>query len=186
MRLAEPYPLILVDDADREIGTGEKMQVHREGRLHRAFSIFVFDRRGRMLMQRRAATKYHSAGLWSNTCCGHPRSGESVVESGQRRLMEEMGFSCELRPVSSFVYRAEVGNGLVENEFDHVLFGRYDADPQPDAREVMQWAWLAYPDLLHDVGHRPEAYSTWLRVMLPSESVGGQIDRAARDATAAA
>ncbi len=162
--------VVLVDRADRALGVGEKMQVHLEGRLHRAFSIFVFDRHDRLLLQRRARSKYHSAGLWSNTCCGHPRRGERVIESGRRRLQEEMGFSCKLRWVAALRYRAEVGNGLIENEYDHILFGRYDADPDPDASEVLEWDWRRRDALRKDMRRQPEAYSAWFKFLVPVNS----------------
>lgn len=164
--------VVLVTGADRAIGVGEKMQVHREGRLHRAFSVFVFDRRGRLLLQRRARGKYHSGGLWSNTCCGHPRAGERVAAAAERRLMEEMGFSCTLTRFSSFVYRAQVGNGLIENEFDHLLCGRYDAAPVPDATEVMEWDWRSPEVLERDLRRDPHAFSTWLRGIVLSSAIG--------------
>ena len=171
MNPAHEQRIVLVDRADRAIGVGEKMQVHREGRLHRAFSVFVFDRRGRLLLQRRAQSKYHSAGLWSNTCCGHPRSGERVIESGQRRLKEEMGFSCKLRWVAALRYRADVGNGLIENEYDHILFGRYDADPDPDASEVLEWDWRRHDALRKDVRRDPDAYSAWFKFLVPPDAM---------------
>ncbi|HEX7957304.1 MAG TPA: isopentenyl-diphosphate Delta-isomerase, partial [Pyrinomonadaceae bacterium] len=115
--------LILVDADDRELGAGEKLEVHRAGALHRAFSVFVFDGRGRLLMQRRAAGKYHSGGLWSNTACGHPRPGEATRAAARRRLREEMGLDCELSAAFEFVYRAELGDSLVEHEYDHVFVG---------------------------------------------------------------
>src|SRR6185503_9661232 len=122
--------VVLVDEDDREAGTGEKMAVHRSGRLHRAFSVFVVDGEGRLLLQRRAAVKYHSAGLWSNTCCGHPRPGETILAAATRRLKEEMGFECRLRPAFSFIYRAALDHGLTEHELDHVLLGSHDGAPQ--------------------------------------------------------
>ncbi len=171
MNPAHDQRIVLVDRADRAIGVGEKMQVHREGRLHRAFSVFVFDRRGRLLLQRRAQSKYHSAGLWSNTCCGHPRRGERVIESGQRRLKEEMGFGCKLRWVAALRYRADVGNGLIENEYDHILFGRHDADPVPDSSEVLEWDWCRHDALRKNVRRDPDAYSAWFKVLVPPDAV---------------
>lgn len=178
--MTEPndHPVVLVDRADRALGVGEKMQVHREGTMHRAFSIFVLDRHGRLLLQRRAQSKYHSAGLWSNTCCGHPRWGEPVIDSGQRRLQEEMGFSCRLQWVSAVAYRAEVGGGLIENEYDHILFGRHDADPQPDAAEVQAWDWQPRDAVLDDLRRNPDAYSAWFRFMMPSDAIGAAFDQA--------
>src|SRR5918997_6672888 len=124
--------VILVDEADREVGTGSKLEAHREGALHRAFSVFVFDRRGRLLLQKRAAGKYHSGGLWSNTCCGHPRPGEATAEAARRRLREEMNFDCELRAAFEFLYRAQFTNKLIEHEYDHVFVGEFGGVFVPD------------------------------------------------------
>jgi isopentenyl-diphosphate delta-isomerase len=173
------HPVILVDRADRAIGVADKMQVHRIGRLHRAFSIFVFDRHGRLLLQRRSRAKYHSAGLWSNTCCGHPRWGERVIESGQRRLKEEMGFTCKLRWFAALIYRADVGSGLIEYEYDHVLFGRHDSDPDPDAGEVLEWEWRRHDAVLKSLRRTPDDYSAWFRFMLLTRAIGTGFDRAA-------
>jgi isopentenyl-diphosphate delta-isomerase len=156
--------LILVDAFDRELGVGEKMEVHLAGALHRAFSVFVFDGRGRLLMQKRAADKYHSAGLWSNTACGHPRPGEETREAARRRLREEMGFDCELREAFQFLYRAELDGALVEHEYDHVFVGVYDGEPSPDAAEVEDWKWLSVEELRRGLEAEPERYSPWLRL----------------------
>ena len=161
--------LILVDAHDRELGVGEKLQTHREGVLHRAFSVFVFDRRGRLLMQKRAAAKYHSAGLWSNTACGHPRPGEATAEAARRRLREEMGFDCELREAFTFVYRAEVGGQLVEHEYDHVFVGTYDEDPAPDPAEVEDWRWMSADELRQSLRDEPHRYSRWLKLAVEGE-----------------
>ncbi len=161
--------LILVDADDRELGVGEKMQVHRAGALHRAFSVFVFDGRGRLLMQRRAADKYHSAGLWSNTACGHPRPGEETREAARRRLREEMGFDCELRSAFEFVYRAELDGALVEHEYDHVFVGTHDAEPAPDPAEVEEWRWVSMNELRRGLNEEPESYSYWLKVAVEGE-----------------
>jgi len=158
--------LILVNENDEQVGTGEKLQVHREGRLHRAFSIFVFDSLGRLLLQKRAESKYHSGGLWSNTCCGHPRPGEAVEAAARRRLREEMNFDCELRPHSSFIYRAELDNGLVEWELDHILVGAYDDDPVPNRMEADDWQWIGMDELRREVEQRPESFTYWLKVAL--------------------
>ena len=139
--------VILVDRSDRELAYSEKMMAHVKGWLHRAFSVFVFDDRGFLLLQRRAESKYHTPGLWSNTCCSHPRPGEEILHAGCRRLREEMGFSCDLSPVFSFTYRAEFPNGLIEHELDHVLVGHWNGKPEPDPEEVSDWRWIA-PDLL--------------------------------------
>ena len=161
--------LILVDAFDRELGVGEKMQVHRAGALHRAFSVFVFDGRGRLLMQKRAADKYHSAGLWSNTACGHPRPGEATKAAARRRLREEMGFDCELREAFQFLYRAELDGALVEHEYDHVFVGTYEGDPAPDPSEVEEWRWVSISELLRGLSERPHLYSRWLKLAVEGE-----------------
>jgi isopentenyl-diphosphate delta-isomerase len=160
--------VILVDELDREIGFAEKLAAHRAGTLHRAFSVFVFDASGRLLLQRRAAGKYHSGGLWSNTACGHPRPGEGTLSAARRRLREEMGVECGLRDAFGFVYRAEVGGALVEHEFDHVFVGEYADDPAPDEAEVEGWKWIALDDLRGELARAPEAYSAWLRLVVGS------------------
>lgn len=131
--------VILVDADDREVGTAPKLDAHHTGALHRAFSVFVFDSRGDLLLQRRARTKYHSGGLWTNTCCGHPRPGEDTGRAARRRLREEMGFTCPLTAVGSFTYRAEVRGGLLEHELDHVYVGVHDGVPLPSPAEVDAW-----------------------------------------------
>jgi isopentenyl-diphosphate Delta-isomerase len=152
--------VILVDAADRPLGRAPKLDVHRDGRLHRAVSVVLMDAAGRVLIQRRALGKYHSAGLWSNTCCGHPRPGEDIVTAGQRRLHAELGIEdVDLRPISSFVYRADLGGGLVEHELDHVLLGRWQGTPQPDPQEVADWRW-------EDLSVHPARYSAWCRAVL--------------------
>ena len=158
--------VILVDEQDREIGVGEKLQTHYDGALHRAFSVFVFDRAGRLLLQKRARTKYHSAGLWSNTACGHPRPGETTAEAARRRLREEMNFDCELRELFSFIYRAELSGGLVEHELDHVFVGRFDGEPAPDETEVEEWRWVSMEELRRGLRREPARYSYWLKVAL--------------------
>jgi len=155
--------IILVDEADREIGTAEKLAAHRDGgRLHRAFSVFLFDDAGRMLLQRRAAAKYHFGGLWTNACCGHPRPGEEVGAAARRRLREELGVEPELREVFSFVYSAEdPGSGLTEREVDHVFVGRFSGEARPDPSEVDALRWADCDELEHDLGERPEHYTPW-------------------------
>lgn len=160
--------LILVDSADREVGVGEKLKTHLEGRLHRAFSIFVFDGANRLLLQKRAQTKYHSGGLWSNTACGHPRPGDSIEAAARRRLLEEMNFTCELRRVFKFLYRAELDNQLLEHEWDHVLIGRYEEDPAPNPLEVEGWRWIDTKVLRGELHNRPQDYTYWLKVVMGS------------------
>ncbi|GIW52774.1 MAG: isopentenyl-diphosphate Delta-isomerase [Gemmatimonadales bacterium] len=158
--------VILVDAADRPIGSAPKLDVHRDGRLHRAFSVFVFDPRGRLLLQRRALGKYHSGGLWSNTCCGHPRPGEATAAAAARRLREEMGFGCSLQPAGTIVYRAALAEGLWEHEYDHLFTGRYNGDPRPDPSEVAEWRWVEMNDLLRELGDRPSSFTVWFEPAL--------------------
>jgi isopentenyl-diphosphate delta-isomerase len=155
--------VVLVDADDVEIGTVEKMRAHLDGALHRAFSVFVFDRVGRMLLQRRAADKYHSGGLWSNTCCSHPRPGEDAAAGALRRLDEEMGFRCDLHSAFTFVYHADVGMGLTEHEYDHVFVGRFDGAPQPNPAEVEGWRWADVDDLRAEMDAHPERFTFWFR-----------------------
>lgn len=158
--------LILVDPSDTPVGTCGKMQAHQKGLLHRAFSSFIFDTRGRLLLQRRAVSKYHSAGLWSNTCCGHPRPGEATTNAARRRLDEEMGFDCELRRVGTFFYREPFSNGLIEHEFVHLHVGRFNGSIFPDPAEVGAWKWIEISELLAWIGSDPEAFTVWFRKMI--------------------
>lgn len=161
MGVTRPDELVLVDSSDHELGRAEKMIVHVMGWLHRAFSVFVFDDRGRLLLQRRAQSKYHTPGLWSNTCCSHPRPGERVLQAGRRRLEEEMGFSCDLSPAFGFVYRADLPNGLIEHEFDHVLLGRWNGTPSPDPNEVADWRWIAPHALATRILRQRQSFTPW-------------------------
>jgi isopentenyl-diphosphate delta-isomerase len=165
--------VVLVDESDREVGTAPKLAAHVDGALHRAFSVFVLNARGELMLQRRAAGKYHSGGLWTNTCCGHPRPGEPVAAAARRRLREEMGFDCELEPAGSFVYRAELGGGLVEHEHDHVFVGRHDADPAPDAAEASEWRWQPTEAALAEAEAHPERFTRWFSLAL--RELGGAI-----------
>jgi isopentenyl-diphosphate delta-isomerase len=156
--------VILVRPDDAPVGTAEKLHVHRTGALHRAFSVFVFRPDGAMLLQRRAADKYHSPGLWSNTCCSHPRPGEDTSAAAQRRLQEEMGFECDLASPFSFLYRADVGDGLIEHEYDHVFLGEWDGAPRPDPAEVSDWRWIRPDALLRELRTGPNRFTTWFHV----------------------
>lgn len=158
--------VVLVDADDVEVGSMEKQRAHEEGRLHRAFSVFVLNGRGEMLLQRRAAGKYHSGGQWTNTCCSHPRPGEAVADAARRRLREEMGIDCALEPAFRFTYRAEVAGGLVEHEYDHVFFGRYDGPPSPAADEVDDWRWAAPADAARQAARDPDAFTPWFRIVV--------------------
>ncbi|MBK7384088.1 MAG: isopentenyl-diphosphate Delta-isomerase [Flavobacteriales bacterium] len=153
--------VVLVDMNDRELGTMEKMSAHREGLLHRAFSVFVFNANGDLLIQQRAAGKYHSAGLWSNTCCGHPRPGEKVKQAAERRLKEEMGFECELTTVLVFTYRAELAEGLSEHELDHVLIGMCNTTPQPSSAEVADHRYVSRDLLRMELERDPSVFTSW-------------------------
>lgn len=157
--------IVLVDERDNQIGEGEKMDVHRKGLLHRAFSVFVFNSKKEMLLQRRALSKYHSGGLWTNTCCSHPRVGESNLDGAKRRLKEEMGFECDLTEVDSFVYKTEF-EGLFEHEFDHIFFGKYEGNIEANREEVEEWKWISPNDLSEDVKNNPDKYTSWFKIAL--------------------
>lgn len=159
--------VILVDESDTEIGLLDKMSAHEKGLLHRAFSVFIFNSKGSLLLQRRALNKYHSPGLWSNTCCSHPRKGESTLTACSRRLDEEMGLKCKLDFAFSFTYRAEFGNGLIEHEFDHVYFGMTDELPEINPDEVMDWKYISINELQQEILSHPENYTEWLKICLP-------------------
>lgn len=158
--------VILVNENDEVIGVEEKVKTHLSGALHRAFSVFVFNSAGQLLLQKRTDTKYHSRGLWSNTCCGHPRPGESTEEASRRRLSEEMGFDSEVREIFEFIYRAQLEDGLFEHEYDHVLVGNFNGIPTPNRDEVADWKWVDLTALKLDMEERPECYTYWFRVSL--------------------
>jgi isopentenyl-diphosphate delta-isomerase len=156
--------VILVDRNDNEIGLMAKMEAHEKGVLHRAFSVFVFNQKGEMMLQRRALSKYHSPGLWSNTCCSHPRKGETALEAAHRRTVEEMGFDCDMKEAFSFIYKADFDNGLTEHEFDHVIIGNYDKEPVINPEEVDSWKWIKLDELKKDMQTNPEKYTVWFRI----------------------
>lgn len=155
--------IILVDSEDQEIGRGDKLESHRLGLRHRAISVCVIDSAGRMLLQRRALTKYHSGGLWTNACCTHPRPGEAVGEAAERRLAEELGVNCALRFLFVTHYRANVGDGLIEDEMVHLFIGQYNGSIRPDAAEVSDYGWFSKDWLLKDISERPDVYTYWFR-----------------------
>ncbi len=159
--------LILVDENDAVVGYGEKMKTHEEGALHRAFSLFVLNDDDQLLLQRRALEKYHSGGLWANTCCSHPYRGEDIGQTIHERLQEEMGFDCELQPLFTFIYRAELDNGMTEHEFDHVFIGRYNEPPAPNPDEVCEWKWMPLDGLREEMERSPHTYAYWLRAAYP-------------------
>ncbi len=158
--------LILVDMHDNPIGFETKLGAHENGgKLHRAFSIFIFDRSGKMLLQRRAKKKYHFGGLWTNACCGHPKRGEELQDAAQIRLLEEFGFHTEAKEVFSFVYRApDAGSGLTEYEFDHVFYGEFNGEPRPNPDEIDDWKWVDPAELLADLESNAHAYTPWFKL----------------------
>lgn len=159
--------IVLVDEKGKQTGISEKIAAHSNGgKRHRATSVFVFNRKGETMLQKRASIKYHASGQWSNTCDGHPEPNETPLENAHRRLMEEMGFDCELNEVFTFKYEAHVGNNLTEKEFDHIIFGRYEGKPKPNKDEVEAWKWADIKTLKHEIENHPEEYAAWLRLMI--------------------
>ncbi len=163
-----PQQIILVDENDQPLGFEEKLKAHENGgRLHRAFSVFVFNSAGQMLLQRRSRRKYHFGGLWTNACCSHPHPGESLEQSARTRLNDEFGFDIPLNEAFSFTYRAsDAASGLTEHEFDHVLIGRFDGQPRPNPDEIGDWKWIAPADLREDVDRHPQEYTPWFKIAL--------------------
>lgn len=157
--------VILVDENDQPIGMMGKMEAHQKGLLHRAFSVFIMNEKGEMMLQQRALHKYHSPGLWSNTCCSHQRAGESNIEAGKRRLKEEMGFCVELSTVISFIYKAHFDNGLTEHEYDYILLGFYEGTPKINKEEVAQWKWECPHKIKEDIALHPQKYTEWFKII---------------------
>ncbi len=157
--------VVLVDEQDNELGLMEKMEAHEQGLLHRAFSVFVMNAAGDIMMQQRAFDKYHSGGLWTNTCCSHPRKGESPEEAAHRRLQEEMGFDCEMRKMFEFVYRAEFENGLTEHEYDHLFVGYFNGIPRLNPEEAASWKWMSMDELNRDLVENPADYTEWFKII---------------------
>jgi isopentenyl-diphosphate Delta-isomerase len=156
--------VILVDESDNELGLMEKMEAHEKAVLHRAFSIFIFNSKNQMLLQQRALSKYHSPGLWTNTCCSHPRQEETLEQATSRRLMEEMGMQCNITKAFDFVYKADVGQGLTEHELDHVFVGYSDELPDINRDEVESWKYMLLEDVKNDMRKHPEQYTVWFRI----------------------
>ena len=155
--------VILVDAADTPLGRCDKLAAHRSGELHRAFSVFLFDEEGRWLLQRRHPDKYHSGGLWTNTCCSHPQPGQETAEAARIRLGQEMGIETPILPLFQFLYKARFENGLTEHELDHVFVGRFDGAPSPDPAEVCEWRWVDSDTLKAEMDAHPERFTVWFR-----------------------
>ncbi|WP_109300561.1 isopentenyl-diphosphate Delta-isomerase [Aquimarina sp. AU474] len=161
----EEERVILVNENDEQIGLMPKLEAHQKAVLHRAFSVFVLNRKNELMLQQRAHHKYHSPGLWTNTCCSHQRDGETNVEAGTRRLQEEMGFVTSLKDSVSFIYKAPFDNGLTEHEYDHVLLGTYEQDPVINVDEVADWKWMPLEEVRSDISAQPELYTEWFKII---------------------
>lgn len=159
----EEIYVVLVDENDNETGVMEKIEAHRKALLHRAVSVFLFDSDGNWILQKRAMDKYHSRGLWTNTCCTHPAPGESDIDSASRRLQEEMGIKCSIRKIFSFVYREKLDNDLTEHEFDHVFTGIFDGEPLINESEVDDWKRISFSELEKDIEINPQNYTYWFK-----------------------
>lgn len=157
----------MVNEKNEQIGSMEKMLVHQQGLLHRAFSIFIFDSSGNMLLQKRSLNKYHGAGLWTNACCSHPAPGEEIYDAAERRLVEELGFSTDLKEIFSFIYHSHVENGLIEHEFDHVFVGQYEAPLQINSKEVADYKYLNMEKIKLEINNKPEMFTSWFKISFP-------------------
>jgi isopentenyl-diphosphate delta-isomerase len=157
--------VILVNELDEQIGLMPKMEAHEKALLHRAFSVFIFNDKNELMLQQRALTKYHSPGLWTNTCCSHQREGESNIEAGTRRLQEEMGFTTPLKDTISFIYKAPFDNGLTEHEFDHILLGHYNAEPELNPDEAHAYKWVTLEEVKKDLNINPDNYTAWFKII---------------------
>ena len=158
--------VVLVNELDEEVGTMEKLEAHQKGMLHRAFSVFVFNDKNELLLQRRAFGKYHSEGLWTNTCCSHPAPGETLVEAGKRRMKEEMGMDIAPEPLFSFIYRAELDNYLIEHELDHVLVAFSDETPHLNPEEAISFKWMSLEEIKKDMAMHPHNYTEWFKIII--------------------
>ena len=157
--------VVLVNENDEKIGLMGKQEAHEKALLHRAFSVFIFNENEELMLQQRAHDKYHSPGLWANTCCSHQRDGETSINAGKRRLMEEMGFSTDLKETTSFIYKAPFDNGLTEHELDHILIGHYDGVPTINTEEVADWKWMDLEAVKKDMELNPEIYTAWFKII---------------------
>jgi len=157
--------VILVNENDEKIGLMPKQEAHEKALLHRAFSVFIFNDANELMLQQRAFQKYHSPGMWTNTCCSHQRDGESSLEAGRRRLQEEMGFTTDLKETTSFIYKAPFDNGLTEHEYDHILIGNHNKEPKPNKEEVVSWKWMSLGDVQNDIKNNPGSYTAWFKII---------------------
>ncbi len=157
--------VILVNEKDEQIGLMPKLEAHEKGVLHRAFSVFIFNDNNELMLQQRALGKYHSPGLWTNTCCSHQRDGESSLDAGARRLKEEMGFTTDLKETTSFIYKAPFDNGLTEHELDHILVGLYNEEPFINKEEVASWKWMPLEEVKEDIAQNPSEYTAWFKII---------------------
>lgn len=157
--------VILVNQENEQIGTMPKMEAHEKALLHRAFSVFIVNDVGEIMLQQRAASKYHSPLLWTNTCCSHQRVGESNIDAGKRRLQEEMGFDAELKELFSFIYKAPFDNGLTEHEYDHVMIGNFNTEPKINPEEVEAWKWMSPELVKKDIANNPKEYTVWFKII---------------------
>lgn len=169
--------VILVDEDDNETGYLDKLEAHQKGVLHRAFSVLIFNPAGELLLQKRADTKYHSAGLWTNTCCSHPKPNEPMVDAVQRRLKEEMGIACETNFIYKFLYRAPLDHGLIEHELDYVFIGTCEDKPAINSDEVSDWKFISLADLRRDLIKKPDTYTFWFKEIMNHPQLESHIPR---------
>lgn len=160
--------IILVNEHDEALATMEKLEAHRKGLLHRAFSVFIINTKGEMLLHQRASHKYHSGGLWTNACCSHPIPGEDVEAAAHRRLQEEMGFDCPLQKLFTFTYHATFDNGLIEHEYDHVFLGAFDGDVIPNTEEVEEYGFFSPQEIARQIRETPERFTYWFKMAYPT------------------
>lgn len=158
--------VVLVDKEDNPIGKEEKLEAHLKGSLHRAFSLFVFNSSKQLLIQKRSALKYHTPALWSNSCCSHPRPGETPFSAAKRRISEEMGFACNIRHLFSCYYYVKLNNKLIEHEKNHIFIGNYDGEPNPDPKEVSDWKWLTIDKLTEEIKASPDQFTPWFLLIM--------------------
>ena len=163
--------VVLVDTSDQEVGSMEKMEAHQKGALHRAFSILLFNSKGELLLQKRAKTKYHSGGLWTNTCCSHPLPGESMHHATHRKLIQEMGIPLHTEFAFKFTYKIKLDHDLIEHEIDHVYVGLFDGEPQPNENEAEDWKFFPLDKLREDMRLNPQDYTYWFKVIIRHPSL---------------